>query len=407
MMNSGKENNLYHGFLEVAAEACPYFGNWTYNSPLVISPDTNLQMHKIQKIFYKAICHFGEHYDEYRHLMPVKERVYEILSLSKQKPYRPGTYRTDFIIDENNEIKLIEITCRFALNGFFTSGFFILLADQFLQGKFSDIKKVDEYSAFYDYFMRYFGEFDHVCILKGSDNRNETKYSISIFEKAGYKTYVIPAAVIADNLHLFENAAVIGELDHDELCNLPLKVVEAIIQSNQLNDLRTVFLIHDKRFFSVLGNDAFLQSCLNASEIELLKQVLVPTYTPLEQSDLWLDARQNKNNWILKHRALGKGVNVYAGCVTDEVEWQKIFESDIMADMILQPFIKQRRINGSVGDNTYYDYVVGTLLFFDDNFFGPGLFRTSSYPVTNKVDDRKIAPLVTADTGWFEPQMIL
>jgi hypothetical protein len=32
----------------------------------------------------------------------------------------------------------------------------------------------------------------------------------------------------------------------------------------------------------------------------------------------------------------------------------------------------------------------------DDRYFGPGLFRASSSPIINQGDDRKFAPLVTA-----------
>lgn len=363
-------------------------------------------MHNIQKILYKSICHFVGNYDDYKHLMPVSEKIYDILSLCKQKPYRPGTYRTDFLIDENNQIKLIEITCRFALNGFFMSGFSNLLADQFLKDK-PNIKKIDEYTAYYDYLMEYFGEFYHICFLKGGVHYNESKYAVPILEKAGYKVHVIAADTITENLHLLKNAAVIGELNYTQLYNLPMETIETIICSNLLNDLRTVFLIHDKRFFSVLGKDVFLRAALSPDESDELKKYLVPAYTWRERQDLWLNAKKEKDNWIIKPCAQGASTNVFAGCVTSDQEWQKLFSSDEMEDIVLQPYIKQRKIKGSVGKNHYEDYVVGTLLFFDNNFFGPGIFRASSYPITNKVDDRKIAPLVTADMEYFDDGIIL
>lgn len=405
-MNLTKGNNLYNGFLKVAADACPYFSQWTYDSPLVISHKTNSQLCSIQKVMHKLIRYFVDHYDDYKHMMPVTDKVYRILSLCKEKPYRTGTYRTDFLIDENNHIKLIEITCRFALNGFFTSGFLNLLADRFLKDK-PEIRKIDDYTPFYDYITGYFGEFKHVCLLKGTDNQNETKYLIPIFEKAGYPVHIIPADLVADNLHLLKDAAVIGELDHIELCNLPLKTIETLIESNLLNDLRTVFLIHDKRLFSILSNETFLKAVLTQAEIAEFTKTIVPTYSRLERPDLWSKAKAEKDNWIIKPRALGKGINVFAGCVTSEEQWRQVLSSDLIEDMILQPYITQRKIMGSVGNNQYNDFVVGTLLFFDDNFFGPGLFRASSYPITNKVDDRKIAPLVTTDIGYFNHEIIL
>ena len=104
---------------------------------------------------------------------------------------------------------------------------------------------------------------------------------------------------------------------------------------------------------------------------------------------------------------LGKSIDVFAGCVTEEDEWRKLFADDRREHMVLQAYIPQRRFHGTIGEQQYHDYAAGTLLFFEEQFFGPGLFRASSFPVTNKVDDRKVAPLVTADTGFFAQEIIL
>lgn len=162
-MTLTKGKRLYEGFLNVADDACPYFSQWTYNSPIVISEKTNTQLQNIQRILYKLIRNFVENYDDYRHLMPVSEKIYEIISLcNKTKPYRPGTYRTDFVVDGNSEIKLTEITCRFALNSFFISGFFNLMVERFLKNK-PEVQSVDQYTPLFGYFIEYFGQFKHFC----------------------------------------------------------------------------------------------------------------------------------------------------------------------------------------------------------------------------------------------------
>ena len=124
---------LYKGFLETARGGAEYFRPWTYDLPLAIRPETNDRLRRVQQLYLKCIRHFVENYDRYREWMPVSSQVAGILDLCRGKPYRPGTYRTDFVIDEANQIRLIETTCRFAMNGYFTSGFFIHnLADRFL-----------------------------------------------------------------------------------------------------------------------------------------------------------------------------------------------------------------------------------------------------------------------------------
>ena len=265
---------LFGGFADVARAAAEYFRPWTYDVPLAIRKETNDRLARVQQLFHRCVRHLAEHYDRYLGLMPVSDRVAEILALSRSKPYRPGTYRTDFVVDETNQIRLIETTCRFAMNGYFTSGFFIHnLADRYLAGR-PEIRKIDAYTPFYDRFMERFDPFDHVCLLKGADDRNDTKFVVPVFEKAGFPVQVIPAAEVPARTSEFRGAAVLGELSHEEICALPTETVAAIVAADSMNDLRTVFLIHDKRFFALLTHAAFLNEALAPAEIEEIRPFL-------------------------------------------------------------------------------------------------------------------------------------
>ncbi|MPM52645.1 hypothetical protein SDC9_99405 [bioreactor metagenome] len=292
------------------------------------------------------------------------------------------------------------MNCRFPLNGFFVTGFFNLVADVYAEQ--TGLKKIDDYTPFFDYLVSYFGNFRTVCILKkGSERRNETKFIQDVFAEAGFEVHTLACEEIPDNLPLLQDAAVICELDHQDLLSLPQHALEAVVQAHALNDLRTVFLAHDKRFFSVLNQDEFLLSAFTSSEAEELRKYLVPTYMASERADLWESARRNKDGWILKPCVFGKSKNVFAGKVTDQQDWDRLFAEGETAGMVLQPFIEQRLFNGTIGAQQYRDYVVGTLLYFSDQYFGPGIFRASSFPVTNIKDDRKLAPFVTADALSF------
>ena len=159
--------------------------------------------------------------------------------------------------------------------------------------------------------------------------------------------------------------------------------------------MRSIFLIHDKRFLAILSQRSFLLEIMSNEEAELLQQFIIPTYTKVQNSEIWEKAQKNKDKWIIKHYLLGKSEKIYAGAFCTEEEWQQIFSSKEIEHMILQPFIKQRRIPSKIKQQEYSDYAVGTLLCFDNNFFGPGLFRTSSFEITNRVDDRKMSPWIT------------
>jgi hypothetical protein len=335
----------------------------------------------------------------------VSDEVYTILSRCRDVPYRTGTYRTDFLIDEHKQIKLIEITCRFALNGLLRAGFLHLLAERWLQDN-PQVRRVDQYSALFGDLQTYLGDFSHVCFLK-DDSFNESRYFRPVFENAGYPVHVLELDDIPNRLDLLDHAAVIAQLRHDELCGLPPHALDKIIHSNLINDLRTVFLIHDKRFFSVLGNSAFLGRAMSTADAERFRTHLVPTWGWHENRDLWDQAQRQKNDWIVKPRALGMGIGVKAGCLTDEAEWQALFLQPDREDLTLQPYVRQTRFRGRVGEEERHDYVVGTLLCFEDGFYGPGVFRASSYPVTNQGDTRRLAHVVTGDTQYFEEGMVL
>lgn len=187
----------------------------------------------------------------------------------------------------------------------------------------------------------------------------------------------------------------IDETNQMDLEALDEAVLEQLAAANSLNDLRTKFLIHrDKRFLSVLSNSAFLADCLNEHDAAFLAQHIIPTYTRAQRPDLWAQASRDKDLWLIKPYLLGKSEGLLAGCVTDEDRWQAAFAPANLERLVLQPFIRQKQFVGSLGGRWYQDYVVGACLCFDDEFLGPGRFRTSSFPVTNQGDDRKAAPVL-------------
>jgi hypothetical protein len=393
-INTIKGKQLYKGFSEIADEyVIDYLSQWTFDHPLLVSMNTYNKMHRLQKSLFRVICYFSKNYHNYRDLMPLSDRVSEIIELCKDKPYYPGTYRTDFVINENNDIKLIEITCRFALNGLFVSGFFNRMGERYLIAN-PEIKAIENYTSFFDYFVGLFREADHICLLKGPFDNNESKYAVPIFEKAGFDVKVIKAEEIPNNIHLLSKGILISELNQDDWCNLPNEIIMKLIDGNLINDPRTIFLIHDKRFFSFLCDEIFLSNVLTEEESEEFLAHVVPTYRPDQRPDLWENARLNKDNWILKPFAQGRSIDVFAGCVTEQEDWAKLFSESKSTKMVLQPFIRQRHFPGEINGKSYNDYAAGILLYFNDLFFGPGVFRTSSFPVTNKVDDRKFIPMV-------------
>ncbi|MEM1327396.1 MAG: hypothetical protein AAGI23_15640 [Bacteroidota bacterium] len=386
-------------FKERQLWAKEYFSPWTYERPLLIREATDRHVADLQTILQKSIEHFVLNYDRYAHLMPLTSDVKRVLSFFEGKSYRIGSYRTDFVIDEQLQFKLIEITCRFAFNGYWLSGFLNLLSQDYA-GR-NQLYVSQPFMTFLEYiYERLKGK--EIVILSHKGKSEESRFYQPVLEKAGYQVRKIYLEEIENEVAEVNGKVFITELNQEDYFELSDETLRQLAEAEVMNDLRTVFLIHDKRFLAVLGDAEFRAAVLAKDEIELLDKFYVPTYGQHGAEVQWQEARTQKDHWILKHKHLGKSMKVYAGKLLSETEWQQIFESNEVKDLILQPFIKQPHFKGQIGEKIYKDFVVGTMLFFDDRYFGLGLFRASSHPITNVIDDRKVMHLNVMDNKKYE-----
>lgn len=133
---------------------------------------------------------------------------------------------------------------------------------------------------------------------------------------------------------------------------------------------------------------------MNQSEIKFLKERIVKTYTYNQNREIWIDAYRNKNKYIIKPARLGKSEKIYAGKVCTEEEWNRIFKSKDINEMILQPYIEQRRFKIKLKDKEYNEFAVATILCINNEYCGLGVIRASDYLITNHKDDRKFVSIV-------------
>lgn len=388
------ENHILQGLRTYQPWFSDYFTPWTYNAPVLVSKKTDNEVAQLQKTLYKIIVHFVENYPRYEHLMPVSDDVKRILSFFSDTPYQVGSYRTDFVIDENHQFKLIEITCRFAMNGYWLSAMLDELSQDYATEH--NIPHQSYNQAFCDYLQARFADKD-IIILASHGKGEESRHYVKILTEAGFNIHTIYPEDIEESLQDISNKVFITELNQDDYYALSDNELKQLASADLFNDLRTIFLVHDKRFFAVLGDADIRNAVLSPQEQALLEKYYIPTYCYGEHPHYWDDAKNNKNNWILKHKHLGKSASVYAGSVTSDTEWQSLFQSTEIENMVLQPFIQQPRFTGHVHEQQHHDYVVGTMLFIDDHYFGLGVFRASSHVITNVVDDRKLLHINVVD----------
>ncbi|MDW3193271.1 MAG: hypothetical protein R8G66_12945 [Cytophagales bacterium] len=295
-------------------------------------------------------------------------------------------------------MKLLEITCRFAFNGYFQQAIFEQMSKDYLKVQRSNVATEHPYDELFGYLFPSISKYNKLIVLQGEDQKNESKLIAPYLSKIGVELIRVPyqeASTLNANL---ETSIILSELGFDEILAMEKSVLSRMIQHNFWNDLRTVFLIHDKRFFSVLYNDSFRKDVLSSQEDEFFKSFLLPSYNYAVGSDIWREARDNRSCWIMKSSSLGKSQGVYAGALTSEEEWHQLFASNAKEQMVLQKWVPTTRVSGTIGSQKYHDYLTGTLLFLDDQYFGLGEFRTSSYPITNKVDHRKAFSVTLRET---------
>lgn len=373
-----------------AKEKYDYYNQWMFDEPIVISAKEDQEIGRLQKVLYKLIEEFVTNYEKWSYLMPVNINSRRVIEAFKNRLYAPGSYRVDTVFDQNRQQKIIETTCRFALNGFFIACNSDRSSRVYQEKSLDCPTAINRHADFMDYLEGLIGEHKKIIVLRNADSRNSSKYFLPIFEAMGFEILIVLPDEIEERRDEISDGFVISELAIEELEKLSDETLRKMAQLDIINDLRTVVLIHDKRFHAVIGDTALRQETLTSEEIELLDLFYIPTYSHGSAANHWEKARLNKGSWILKHRSLGKSEEIYAGVVTTEEEWQALFERPDLKEFVIQQWIEQPRIKGTVNGEPFNDYVTGTLLFFDDNYFGPGLYRTSSFPVSNKTDDRKM-----------------
>ena len=375
-----------------------YFFNWYFDRPMVISKERDMELHRVQQLLAKCLHFYADHYEEYLDLIPYDEKILHILDMVKDKKYVLGTFRPDYIIGADGRIQICEITSRFFGNGYFLSFFADKKGRELAKASGYEVRD-DRMESMLAYYARMADGFSRISVVKSSDKSDSIRLYVPFYRALGKPIRVFEYDEISANIDWIKDSLILSALNQKDILTMPDDILEVMTQTARYNDFRTVFLAHDKRLFSLFFMDSFTDRFLGKDDTAFLRDHVIPTYIYGQNDAVWEDARLNKNSYIIKHHCLGKSERVYAGCMTDENEWQAQWDSGAVREMILQPFITQRCTPNVWHGQSFMEYIAGTILSVDEEYFGTGLFRSSSLPVLNKGDDRKVG-IVLAD----EPQ---
>ena len=401
-------------FAFIHGEKAAYYGRWYHDRPMVITSARRDELRRLHRILYKCIAYMAEHYREYvSRYLPLSDREMQILDLQSRYPFRAGTYRPDYLVSEKGGLLLCEITSRFFGHGIFMSYFADCAAEKFLrkieaeEGIGADLPLYSTLNERLQYMLQITGDKKDIYVLKSADKTGEIALYKPFYEAFGKKVVVFEAEDVERNIDRWKKGFVISALNQKDLTSFSEAALEAMIEAGMYSDFRTIFLIHDKRFMNLWFQDAFTDRCLTGEEAAFLRSHAIPTYLYREGDEVWEEARRNKDGFILKHHRLGKSEKVYAGPLTDKMTWENLWKKGDVQNMVLQPFVRQRKYPTVWEGKPFEDYVCGMMLCADDRYFDSGMFRASSLPVTNIGDDRKVCPIHTDDPRILQRADIL
>ena len=380
-----------HGGLEA------YYARWYHDRPMGISSVRRDELRELHRVLYKCINHMAAEYRTFApRYMPLSDRDMALLEIQDRRPFRATTYRPDYIVSEDGRLLLCEITSRFFAHGMFLSYFSEVVADRFMAG-FPGKTRQSAFEEMLAYMLGIVGDKRDIYVLKSADRTSEIRLYAPFYSYFGKRVTVIEAKDVEADIRSWSRGFVISALNQGDLLSFSTDTVRAMVDAGMYNDLRTILLIHDKRFMNLWFQDGFTDACLTPEETTFLRRHAIPTWPWGTNETQWEAARRHREDFIIKHRRLGKSDRLYAGPLMSPEAWEALWRDGEVRHAVLQPFIRQRRWPCVWEGQAFEDYICGMMLCVDDRYFDSGLIRASSLPVTNIGDDRKICPIHTDD----------
>ena len=408
-----KDGETYTHLLErLHSPLIPYYGSWTYSEPMVVTKSRDEELKEMNRVLSKACDYYAKHYKEYLEIIPFEDKIMDILSYVEDRPFEAGTARPDYIIDVNGNLLICEITARFFANGYFLS-FFNEMVGKHKAEKAGVTDRISYFEQMLTRFADKLSGRKKLYVLTSSDKSDSIGLYVPFYHALGAETEIIQAEDVENRLPELQGNMVVSALNQFDLLRFSSDTLHYLADIGMINDFRTIFLLHDKRFFKLFYEPRFTDASLTPAETDFLRQHTIRTYLPETDKDIFSYARSHKDEFILKHHCLGKSISVYAGCLVSSEEWEELYAKENIDKMILQPFIHQRlfetrwKSRDDLMPKKVQDYVSGTILNLDGIYFGTGLFRTSSRPVINQIDAHKISPVITDQGNRFLSRFLL
>jgi hypothetical protein len=351
--------------------------------PFGVTADRLAELRSLQGSLYRAIVAVVMNWPRDARIsgvirLPAAER--NLLAPITRKPYRPGAYRPDFLHAADGRVMVNEINARFTLNGFLSS----MLLNRCVPLLDPTRSPLPALEGLEPALRARLGEAGPVGVLKSS----ERGCDIHLFRSRwGPRCEMLTPRQLTAK-HLARWSAVILELhQHELLGEVPADLRAALAgHPGILNDLRTIFIAHDKRLLALLSTADVLEDYLEADDVARLRRHVVPTWVKGLAPEKVGETLAQPAGWLAKPPRSGKGKGIAVSSRMSPAEWRQSLH-EMSDDWVLQPYVEQQLfpITAVRGGDlvTVPMRVVGLLPALDDQAFGPGLYRASPDEIVN------------------------
>ncbi|WP_442266312.1 hypothetical protein ACSIGC_00945 [Tenacibaculum sp. ZS6-P6] len=368
------------------------------NTPLL---STNHQLESYQeltKLLNKALQQIVSNFNKDIRIQQIYQldvELVSILKLADSFPYEVGMYRPDIIFDDKGQAKICEIGCRYPINGWMLS-YYITQVLKELHTLENDWSPVSFQLDFISEIFKNFNIDKNIFYLHNKEKGTEAYLLFEELNKRGFSIQdVAPSQLsfVNDQLEYKgeQTSQFILELDREELKTIDKKVLKAIVKSERcISDIRSIILVHDKRVLSVLYNEEIMLDYMTCKEYRFLKQFLIPSFI-LDTSKKREEFSKSAENWVLKRSSGGRGIDMYVKAECSKELWENTIQNE-WKNYMIQQFVDQKKIQITEHNTTNKLNIVGMLLSYNEQTFGPGIYRGSTKSIINVHSGASIFP---------------
>lgn len=378
--------------------------------PLVMPQQLTARLERLSERLLRSLTFVATSYVDNKSMqtkMPIPERLMHFLTLARGTPYHMGTVRPDLLFGKHGEVKVCEINARFPLNGMALSQWVNHGAEKASYLSWNGYQPIKASRDICAAMLARFCIDQPVVRVASSEGGGESRFFLSEFQKLGGTCYhARPEELNVDDASITLNNRPVNdfilEIDREELLQFNDDVIKRIIRnSNHINDIRTLILIHDKRILSLLSDHDIMRPHLSPFEHnELISGLLANA--DLHNEKGMQQVLTNKNNWVLKKCSGGRGIDMHIGKSVCQTQWEDIIKND-QSDYTAQEYLEPSKFpiahkafanrittpsNQCNPRKTTAMNIVGSLPCFDGTSFGPGMFRASQLDCVNIGDGR-------------------